>query len=145
MKHRDTICRINETVAIPWRELKFTFSRAGGPGGQHVNKVSTRVSLLFDVNASPSLTDRQKSLINKRLAARINRDGQLRVDCAATRGQAANRVRAVEIFAGLLARALRSRKRRRPTRPGAAAREKRLQAKKRRSGIKKQRARPILD
>ena len=139
------ICWINADTGIPMNELRFTSARAGGPGGQHVNKVNSKVSLFFDLNATPSLSSEQKALIRKRLAARINRQGELRIDCGATRSQAMNRQLAISRFAALMAEALYRPKTRRPTRPGAAAREKRLQAKRHRARIKKQRRRAITD
>ncbi|HMC82356.1 MAG TPA: aminoacyl-tRNA hydrolase [Candidatus Polarisedimenticolia bacterium] len=82
---------IRDGLAIREEELRFTASRSGGPGGQNVNKVSTRVTLWFDVAGSPSLTAEQRSLIRSRLATRISKEGVLRVVSQQTRSQAANR------------------------------------------------------
>ena len=70
---------VSDTLEIPDSELSFVTSRSSGPGGQNVNKVDTRVTLLFDVGASPSLTDEQRSRVLARLPGRINREGVLRV------------------------------------------------------------------
>jgi ribosome-associated protein len=126
-------------LVIPLRELLFSFSRSGGPGGQNVNKVSTRVTLSFDVGASPSLSADQKRLLRARLGTRMSGEGVLRVVCQATRSQAANREQAIERFAALVAAALKQKKPRRRTRVTAGARERRLEEKKRHGRIKRQR------
>ena len=126
---------------IPEHEISFTFSRSAGPGGQNVNKVSTRVTLRFDVAASPSLSAAEKRLLRERLASRISRAGVMRVVSSRHRSQAKNRAAARERFAALLAEALRPEKPRRPTRPRPGARERRLAAKRRRSRIKEARGR----
>jgi ribosome-associated protein len=127
---------ITATVRIPERELTFAFSRSAKPGGQNVNKVNTRVTLSFDVRGSASLTDAQKERITVALAGRMTADGILQVVAQEHRTQAANRRAAMERFASLLAGALRTPKRRRPTRPGRGAVERRLRAKSRKSGVK---------
>ena len=141
MKSSTRFLDINGRLTLPAAELRFTFSRAGGPGGQNVNKVNTRVTLWFDVDGSPSLTERQKEKIRRRLAARISRDGILRVDGSRFRTQKANREDVVRRFVALLADAVREKASRRRTRIPKAARERRLQAKKRRSQLKKNRSR----
>ena len=123
--------------AIPEEELTFTASRSGGPGGQHVNKVSSRITLLWNLAASPSLTPQQKEILYRRLRRRISDEGVLRLSVSDSRSQAANRKLAVERFVELLAEALRPRAPRRPTRPTAGSREKRLTEKKGRSRIKR--------
>ena len=131
---------INEQVSIDEAELTFTASRSGGPGGQHVNKVSTRVTLLFDVEACSGLSAEQKALIRARLATRIGRDGVLRVVCRRFRSQLANRRGAVERFVELLRAALARKPARAPTRPTTAGRERRLAEKRRRGAVKRDRA-----
>ena len=123
--------------AIPEEELSFTASRSGGPGGQHVNKVSSRITLLWDLGASPSLTPDQKEVVRRRLRRRISDEGVLRLSVSDSRSQAANRKVAVERFVELLAAALAPRKARTATRPTAGSREKRLMQKKSRSRIKR--------
>lgn len=127
-------------VAIPDEELRFIASRSGGPGGQHVNKVSSRMTLRFDVGGSPSLTPRQKERLGERLRTRIGADGVLRVVSSKHRSQLANREAAVVRFRELLALALAEPKERRSTRVPAGARQRRIEEKKRRGHIKKGRA-----
>ena len=131
---------INEAVQIPVAELSFRFSTSSGPGGQHVNKSATRVTLLFDVAHSPSLPDEVRVRLLKRLANRIDKDGVLQLHVQASRSQHRNRDTAVSIFQKLLADALKPRKKRRRTQPPAAANEKRLQEKKRRGERKQDRS-----
>ena len=126
-------------------ELRFAYSRSSGPGGQHVNRVETRVTLLFDVAGSPSLSDAQKQRIRNRLATRINSRGVLRVTSQRHRTQAANRRAALERFVELVQAALRRRRRRIATRPSNKARAQRLERKRRRGRLKSQRRRPTAD
>jgi ribosome-associated protein len=130
---------INEQLTIPDEELSFEFSRSGGPGGQNVNKVSTKATLLFDVEASPSLTDVQRSRIMSRLRTRITKTGILRVSSQRHRTQRANREAAVERFAELIGEALHPKRPRRRTRMPKAVKERRLQEKKRRGELKRRR------
>ena len=123
--------------AIPEDELTFTASRSGGPGGQHVNKVSSRITLLWDLQRSGSLTPEQKERVRRRLRRRISDEGVLRLSVSDSRSQAANRKVAVERFVELLAAALAPRKTRTATRPTAGSREKRLTRKKERSHTKR--------
>ncbi len=136
---------ISGRLEIQEYEIAYTFSRSSKPGGQNVNKVSTRVTLLFDVEASQSLTDRQRERIGEKLASRIGKDGILRVVSQKYRTQKANREAALERFITLLADALKPRRRRRPTAVPRKVREGRLEAKKRRSRIKRARTRPSPD
>lgn len=137
--------QLTDEVAIPWSELKFRFSRSGGPGGQHVNRVETQVELLFDVHGSAGLTASQKARILDRLKGYIDKDGILHLVSRMTRSQLQNREEVTERFRELLTQALRPRKRRWPTRPGRAARERRLAAKKQRSERKRRRRKPGID
>jgi ribosome-associated protein len=140
-----TMIPIHSRLEIPEEELAFRTSRAGGPGGQHVNKVSTRVTLQFDVDGSPSLSAAQKARLHERLATRINREGVLRVACGRHRSQAANRAEAVERFAILLRDALARRKQRRSTKVPAIEKRKRVEQKRRRARLKRERARPAAE
>lgn len=124
---------INEWLAIPESELSFRFSRSSGPGGQHAQKSDTRVELLFDVANSPSLSEDQRARLLERLASQLDGEGMLRVVSSTTRSQLENREEAAQRFRALLASALRTRKRRKPTKPSAAAREARLAEKRVRS------------
>jgi ribosome-associated protein len=132
--------QITDQLSIPKSELSFTASRSSGPGGQHVNKVSTRVTLRFDVTNSPSLTLEQKELIFAQLATRISKEGVLRVVSQKTRSQAANRQLAIERFVQLLQDAFRQRPERKPTKVPAVAKQKRLADKKHRSHLKRERS-----
>ena len=133
---------INRELSIPEDELLFSVSRSGGPGGQHVNKVSTRVTLRFDVLASPSLTERQRNRILRRLATRISREGLLRVACGRHRSQAGNRREVRERFADLVRAALLPEKRRVATRVPRTEKKRRMEEKRRRGRIKRARGRP---
>lgn len=134
---------VTPELAIPDGELTFTASRSGGPGGQNVNKVSTKVTLAFDVAGSPSLSSEQKAHILERLATRISRDGVLRVVSQRHRSQAANREAAVERLVELLRLALAEEPPRVPTRPTRAAKEHRVASKKLRGRLKKRRTQPV--
>lgn len=129
--------------SIPDEELTFVATRGGGPGGQHVNKVATRIELRFDVAASPSLTFEQKERILGRLRTRISAAGVLRIVAQASRSQAANRDAAVARFVELLAGALRRAAPRVPTRVSKAAKGRRVDEKKARSRLKSRRGRVV--
>lgn len=135
---------INNQLTIPDEELSFEFSRSSGPGGQNVNKVSTRVTLLFDVAGSPSLSEEQRAKIKNNLATRITKAGVLRVTSQKHRSQRANREAAVERLSELIREALRPRRPRRKTRVPRGVKERRLQEKKRR-GERKRRRGAVID
>ena len=135
--------RINDALQIPRAELSFDFSRSGGPGGQNVNKVNTRVMLRFDVAGSPSLSDWQRGRIRSRLATRITKDGVLVLASQRHRTQSANRQATIERFAELLDEALKRRRIRRKTKPSRASVERRLDAKKRHSRRKQARSKRV--
>jgi ribosome-associated protein len=128
-----------EGVPIPEGELIFKASRSSGPGGQNVNKLNTRVMVLFDVAGSPSLSDQQKQRVLSRLARRIDKEGVLHVAAQKHRSQEANRRAAVERLQQLVQEALQPVPVRRTTKMPVAARERRLQEKKQRSDRKQQR------
>ena len=132
--------RVNQRVSIPEDELRFTASRSSGPGGQNVNKVSTRITLLFDLENSPSLTRAQKERIKRRLSTRISNQGILRVVCQRHRRQAANKREVVERFGRLVADALRTRPPRKKTQVSRGAKKRRREEKERRSRIKRLRS-----
>lgn len=137
----DVMIRINDELEIDEAELSFVTSRSSGPGGQNVNKVATRVTLRFDVAASPALSEQQRRLVRERLATRIRRDGVLSVSSRRHRTQAANRRAAQERFAELLADALEVDPERRKTRIPRAVRRRRLDDKRRRARLKERRSR----
>jgi len=133
---------IDDTLAIPEEEVSFATSRSGGPGGQNVNKLETRVALRFDLAGSSSLSEEQKARLRERLATRITKEGILQVTSQRHRTQGANREAAVERFAELLRDNLREEAPRKRTRPSRAAKARRLDAKRRHSQRKKDRAAP---
>jgi ribosome-associated protein len=124
------------TFVVPEAELRYRAARAGGPGGQHVNKTSTKVEVLWDVAQSSSLSDDQRSTLLKKLANRIDKDGVLHVSAAARRSQAQNRQAAVDRLNDLVTQALKVRPQRKPTATPRSAKEARLAAKKKRSELK---------
>ena len=133
---------ITEHLSIPTSEISYATSRSGGPGGQHVNKVSSRVTLLFHVAASPSLSEAQKRLILSRLATRVNQAGVLRVVSQQHRSQATNREVALTRFVTLLRQALKRTPRRAKTAIPAAVKRRRLDDKRHRGQMKQQRTKP---
>jgi ribosome-associated protein len=133
--------RIGRSVDIPENEISYSFSRSGGPGGQKVNKTSTRVTLLFNVDASESLSESERALVKQRLAGRIGKDGVLRVVSQQYRTQTANRREALERFVELMKAALKRERKRKRTRVPETVKEERLRSKKHRSRIKRERAR----
>jgi ribosome-associated protein len=130
---------IDDRVAIADDELVFKASRSGGPGGQNVNKVNTRITLFFSVRDSASLTDQQRDRLLSCLSGRIDSEGVLRVVSQKFRTQDANRRAAVERFRQLLADALKPVPVRKKTRTPAGARERRLSSKKHRGAVKRER------
>lgn len=132
--------RITDQVSISEDEIEFTASRSSGPGGQHANKASTRVTLKFDLANSPSFTLEQKQLILQRLSTRISKYGVLRVVSQKSRSQAANKELALERFVELLQHVLKQEPERKPTKISTAAKQKRLDHKKHRGHLKRERS-----
>jgi len=132
---------VDDQLVLPERELSYRSSRSSGPGGQNVNKVETRVTLLFDIPGFAVLDETQKDVIRRQLATRINKKGVLRVVSQRHRTQNANREAARTKLAELLVEALRPRLPRRPTWTPKRARRRRLEDKKRRGELKRRRGR----
>ncbi len=130
-------------LEIPDEELEFATSRSSGPGGQNVNKVNTRVTVLFDVDRSAVLSEHQRALLREQLGTRISKAGVLRVASQRHRTQLANRDAAVERLVQLMGDALSGKPARVPVRVPKAAKEKRLDEKRRRGGLKRERSEPV--
>ncbi len=120
-------------------ELHFSASRSSGPGGQNVNKVSTKMELRFHVASSSLLSEDEKALILEKLANRINAVGELILVSQSERSQLQNKEKVIEKFIALLTRALTPRKKRKVTRPSKASREERLELKRQQSEKKERR------
>jgi ribosome-associated protein len=120
-------------------ELQFSASRSGGPGGQNVNKVSTRVELRFNINYSPLLSEAEKEILLDKLSNRINSEGELILICQTERSQLKNKEKVTEKFYQLLNKALTPKKKRLRTSPTLASKEKRLEGKRLKSLIKEAR------
>ncbi len=134
--------RITDAIAISPAEIVESFVRASGPGGQNVNKVASAVQLRFDARGSPSLPEPVKARLERLAGARLTKDGVVVIFADRFRTQERNRADALERLLILIRRAAVTPKKRRPTRPTVASRERRLRAKSERSGVKKLRERP---
>lgn len=130
---------VDSRLSIPRSELTFRASRAGGPGGQHVNTSSTRVELLWNVERSRAVSAEQRARLAEKLASRLDAQGNVRVVASAYRSQLRNRQDAEERLAALLRRALTVPKARRKTRPSRGAVETRLHTKRKHSDKKRER------
>jgi len=133
---------IAPTLRIPLTELEYRASRSGGPGGQHVNTSSTRIEVWWDVAGTPSLSAEQRALLLERLASRLDSSGCLRLVSGTSRSQLRNREEVTSRLRAVVGEALKVRKKRKPTRPTKAAKAARLEGKRRRASIKRERRRP---
>ena len=112
------------------KELKFKMSRSSGPGGQHVNKVSTRVSLIFNIVNSSFISQDKKELLLEKLSSRVNSKGELTLHCEETPSQSKNKEIVTKRFLILVKEALKPIKKRISTKPSKASKEKRITEKK---------------
>lgn len=133
---------VTPDLTIPWRELTFTAARSGGPGGQHVNKVATAVTLIFDLAHCQSLPPEAKATLLERLAPRLTQDGVLRLTARSSRSQAANKAEVLARFMTILRAALTPRTPRRKTRISLGAKVRRRADKRHQAGTKAGRRRP---
>ena len=145
MSVSDNSLYVNESVSIPRDELDVRASRSSGAGGQHVNKTSSRVEISWSVVASRALNDEQRARLREKLSSRLAGDGSVRVVASETRSQSRNRELAEQRLAELIARSLVIPKKRKPTRPTKAAKQARLEAKRRHSSKKRQRSEQSFD
>jgi len=132
-------------LVIPQSELAFRATRAGGPGGQHVNKSSTRIELVWNVETSRTLTDEQRSRLRDKLGGRLDGSGSIRVVASDSRSQARNREQAERRLTELVRRALAVPKKRRKTRPTRSSVEHRLHSKRQAADKKRERRRQDFD
>jgi len=131
---------VTKTIALSEDEIDERFIRSSGPGGQNVNKVATAVQLRFAIDASPALDEAVRQRLKALAGRRVTRAGVLVITCDSYRTQERNRGAALARLVDMIRRASVAPKPRRPTRPSAAARERRLAEKRARSGVKRRRA-----
>ncbi|TAN34251.1 aminoacyl-tRNA hydrolase [Patescibacteria group bacterium] len=131
----------NNIPLIPENEISFEFARAGGPGGQNVNKVNTKANLRWPVGGSLVFSQEQKALIRQRLKNRLNKKDEIILSCDSQRTQSQNKELAIELLRALVAGALTEKKPRRKTKPTRAAKKRRMEEKTMRKEIKKARGR----
>lgn len=129
--------RISPTVTIPEDELQLAFARSGGPGGQNVNKVSSKAELRWSPGTSRALSEADRTWLLKKIGSQLTKDGELIIISTKTRDQLRNREDAEEKLRELVMNALVRPKVRKPTKPSKGAKERRLKAKKVRSDIKR--------
>ena len=141
----ENLLAVNDSLSIPRNELDVRVSRASGAGGQHVNKTSSRVEIFWNIPASRALDVEQRTRLLDKLSSRLTTEGSIRVVASDMRSQSRNRDLAEERLVELVRRALMIPRKRKPTRPTRAAKEARLETKKRHSNKKQQRRGPSLD
>lgn len=137
--------RIKNGIIIPDHELEITASRAGGPGGQHVNKASTKITIRWNVKNSTALTDEQKERVIQNLQARLTEEGDLIIHNRESRSQQQNKELALAQLAQTVRKALHVPKKRMKTRTPKSVKEARLQHKARRGEVKKMRSKKFND
>ncbi len=136
---------VNESLSIPRNELEVRVSRSSGAGGQHVNKTSSRVEIFWNIVGSRAVSEEQRTRLREKLASRLTTEGSIRVVASDMRSQSRNRELAEERLADLVRRALVIPRKRRATKPTRAAKEARLDSKKRHSTKKRDRRDTVID
>ncbi len=130
---------VSKTLSVPKGDIRFVYGTSSGPGGQHVNKVETKATLLFAIHSTTILSNFQRTQILEKLGTRINKDGVLRISSSKHKSQKANREATIKRFAELISEALKKPKKRKKTNVTRAQKEKRLESKKKRSETKRMR------
>ncbi|MBI9111275.1 alternative ribosome rescue aminoacyl-tRNA hydrolase ArfB [Maridesulfovibrio ferrireducens] len=133
---------ITQALSIPDSEIIFIASRSSGPGGQHVNKTSSRVTLIFNLQESASLSNYQKRTLLSKIGNKVNSKGELQISCEEHRSQFRNKEEALERFKNILADGLKPIKQRRKTKVPNSTKRKRMDNKNKRATTKKQRSKP---
>ena len=136
---------VNESLSIPRTELDVRVSRSSGAGGQHVNKTSSRVEIFWNIVGSRAISEEQRARLREKLASKLTMEGSIRVVASDMRSQSRNRELAEERLAELVRRALVIPRKRRATKPTRAAKEARLDSKKRHSTKKRDRRNTVID
>ena len=131
---------IKEGLSIPLHELEISASRAGGPGGQHVNKTSTRITVRWNIVKSAALNDEQRARLLEKLGSQLNKEGELIIHSSESRSQQHNKKAALDLLAKRVAKALHIPKKRMKSRIPKGAKEARLSQKKQRGELKKTRS-----
>ena len=132
-------------IVLITQELQFKAVRSSGAGGQHVNKVSTKIELTFDVSGSNALSDSEKERLFSKLENRLTKENVLLMQCDESRSQHKNKERVIKRLLETLKNALRVPKKRKKTKPSRSSVEKRLKSKKKSSEKKANRSKPDLD
>ncbi len=127
------------------KEFKYSTTRSSGSGGQHVNKVETKVIVKLDIDASSTLSNDEKSLLKKKLKSRLSKGTEISMYCQATRSQLKNKERLTKNFIKLIKKSLEVQKKRKPKKISQAEKEKKLHNKRKRSELKRSRQKPKLD
>jgi len=136
---------VNESLSIPRTELDIRVSRSSGAGGQHVNKTSSRVEIFWNIVGSRAISEEQRVRLREKLASRLTTEGSIRVVASDMRSQSRNRELAEERLAEMVRRALIVPRKRKATKPTRAAKEARLDSKKRHSTKKRDRRNTVID
>lgn len=136
---------IKDGIVIPEHEIDIAASRSGGPGGQHVNKTDSRITVRWNIRETASLTEEQRAIVMANLAARLTKAGELVIHNAESRSQQQNKINALNNLAHEIRKALQVPKKRKVTKVSLGAQEARLTAKSQRSLVKKMRAKKQYD